>query len=182
MTTQVWNQSCASMDACSSWTTSRTGSGSRRRCRATWRRGSLSSLKPPRVDAQDADDNAFDDEVRHPDRLVGGVGRLQAIAGGLAVEALDGGLRLPGLRMLQPGHHNGAVLGLMPGPDSHQVAVHDAFVDHAVATDPEHEGVLAEQATGHFDAILDVALSQDRRTGRDLSDDRQAVDVVGRSS
>ena len=87
----------------------------------------------------------------------------------LVEESLDGGF------VLDQGDDDLAVAGRLLRLDDDEVAVEDAGLLHRVSAHGEDEvGVVATGDARDVDVLLDVLLGDDRTTGRDGTDQRQA--------
>jgi hypothetical protein len=65
------------------------------------------------------------------------------------------------------------------GAHDHEVAVEHARLDHRLAADGEHEQLaVADELLGEREDGLDALVGEDRRAGRDLTDER---DVAARA-
>src|SRR5262249_13205018 len=115
-------------------------------------------------------DLAEDLNVRSVDRLERRVLGLQSDAAALAEKPLH--CRLVGrLVVAGEGDDDLAVACVLGTPHDDDVVVEDAGLDHRVALDSQQE--VTAEVLRHGDLILDVLVSQERPTCRDLSEQRQ---------
>src|SRR5262249_53759871 len=76
--------------------------------------------------------------------------------------------------VVDPRNDDFAVARFVGLVDRQQIAIEDAYVDHAVAVDAQQIiGARAKEAAGQITRVLAVFLREDRTTGSDAPDDRQ---------
>src|SRR5579884_3612642 len=134
--------------------------------------------------ANDRHELALDLDIagRGIDRVHRHVGRLQADAIALAVEPLQRRLLL----VLQPDRDGLTVLARLLAPQKDDIPVVDEGVHHRVALDAQREEIAAavrHQIAAQLDRLrgvapFEVAGDGDRETGGDLTDHRDADNVV----
>src|SRR4029077_1123494 len=137
--------------------------------------GTRRDASSPTPRAAEESDHAADDadqaHVAGHDRLVGGIFGDQLDVAVATLEAFDGGVSV------DQGDDDRAVGRLLLRPHEDHVAVEDAGVDQALASDPEQEIALLGHLGRKQEVVFDVLLGEDRGAGGDVADDRNGDGV-----
>ena len=121
------------------------------------------------VKAEYTEHSAKDLAVINDDGIHGVVLRLETDMSLLLIESLDGS------GIIDQGHNDLSVIRRVLDMNEDTVTVENTGIDHGLSADIQNEGFsLGNYIGGNGEVVLNILLSEDRLSGSNIADDREA--------